>query len=55
MEKTANKVPFKETMVGPTIVLLLICMVISAALACTYQITKPRIDQINKEIEERNK
>ncbi len=49
MEKTSNKVPFKETMVGPTIVLLLICMVISAALACTYQITKPRIDQINKE------
>lgn len=50
MENTTNKVPFKETMAGPTIVLLLICLVISAALAFTYQITKPKIDQINKEM-----
>lgn len=49
MEKSTNKVPFKETMAGPTVVLLLICLVISAALAFTYQITKPKIDQINKE------
>ena len=49
MENTRNKVPFKETMAGPTVVLLLICLVISAALAFTYQITKPKIDQINKE------
>ena len=49
MDNTTNKVPFKETMAGPTVVLLLICLVISAALAFTYQITKPKIDQINKE------
>lgn len=35
-------------MIGPTVVLLVICLVISAALAVTYQITKPKIDAINK-------
>lgn len=49
MDNTTNKVPFKESMAGPTVVLMLICLVISAALAFTYQITKPKIDQINKE------
>jgi electron transport complex protein RnfG len=50
MENEKKKVPFKETMVGPTVVLLLICLVISAALACTYQVTAPQIEKINKEM-----
>ena len=48
-ENTKKKVPFKDTMAGPTVILLIICLVISAALAITYQVTKPKIDQINKE------
>lgn len=49
MENTTNKVPFKETMVGPTVVLLIICLVVSGALAFTYQLTAPQIEKINKE------
>ncbi|MGI6206383.1 MAG: RnfABCDGE type electron transport complex subunit G [Anaerovoracaceae bacterium] len=48
MEDSKKKVPFKDTMAGPTVVLLIICLVISAALSITYQVTKPKIDQINK-------
>ena len=50
MEKTVKKVPFKDTMAGPTVILLIICLVISAALAFTYQMTAPQIEKINKEI-----
>lgn len=49
MGDTKKKVPFKDTMAGPTVVLLVICLVISAALAITYQVTKPKIDAINKQ------
>ncbi len=45
-----KRVPFKDTMVGPTVVLLLICLVISGALAVTHEITAPRIEQINKQM-----
>ncbi len=45
-----KRVPFKDTMVGPTVVLLVICLVISGALAVTHQITAPRIEQINKQM-----
>ncbi len=51
--QTANetkKVSFKDSMAGPTVVLLIICLVISAALACTYQVTAPQIEKINKEM-----
>lgn len=44
-----KKVPFKESMIGPTVVLLLICLVISGLLAVTYQVTAPQIEKINKE------
>ncbi len=44
-----KKVPFKETMAGPTVVLFIICLVISAALSVTYQATAPQIEKINKE------
>lgn len=37
-------------MIGPTIILFIICLVISGALAVTYQITAPQIEKINKEI-----
>ncbi len=37
----------RKEMIAPTLVLLLICLVITAALAVTYQITKPIIDEIN--------
>ena len=49
MENTKNKVPFKDTMAGPTVILLIICLVISAALAFTFQLTAPQIEKINKE------
>jgi len=49
MEKEVKKVPFKDTMAGPTVILLIICLVISAALAFTYQLTAPQIEKINKE------
>lgn len=50
MATEAKKVAFKDTMAGPTVVLLLICLVISGALSVVYQITAPRIEQINKEM-----
>ena len=37
----------RKDMIAATLVLLLICLVITAALAVTYQITKPIIDEIN--------
>ena len=43
------KTKFKDTMAGPTVVLLIICLVVSAALAYTYQLTAPVIEKINKE------
>ena len=36
-------------MAGPTVVLLIICLVVSGALAFTYQLTAPQIEKINKE------
>ena len=36
-----------KDMMKPTIVLLVICLVAAAALAGTYQFTKPMIDEIN--------
>ncbi len=50
MAKDVKKVPFKDTMAGPTVVLLIICLVISAALAFTHQLTAPQIQKINKEM-----
>ncbi len=47
--ETSKKVPFKDGMIGPTVILLIICLVISAALAVTYQVTLPQIEKINKE------
>ncbi|HZK02420.1 MAG TPA: RnfABCDGE type electron transport complex subunit G [Anaerovoracaceae bacterium] len=37
----------RKDMIGPTLVLFLICLVITGALAITYQVTKPLIDEIN--------
>lgn len=37
----------KKEMILPTLVLFLICLVVTAALAGTYQVTKPLIDNIN--------
>lgn len=48
--EATKKVAFKDTMAGPTVILLLICLVISGALSVIYQVTAPRIEQINKEI-----
>lgn len=50
MSNEAKKTAFKDTMAGPTVVLLLICLVISGALSVVYQVTAPKIEQINKEI-----
>lgn len=50
MSSEAKKTAFKDTMAGPTVVLLLICLVISGALSVVYQVTAPKIEQINKEI-----
>ncbi len=47
--ENTNKVPFKDGMIGPTVILLVICLVISGALAFTYQLTKNQIEKINKE------
>lgn len=47
--ENTNKVPFKDGMIGPTVILLIICLVISGALAFTYQLTKGQIEKINKE------
>lgn len=44
-----KKTRFKDTMAGPTVVLLIICLVVSGALAFTYQLTAPQIEKINKE------
>ena len=44
-----TKKRFKDTMAGPTVVLLIICLVVSGALAFTYQLTAPQIEKINKE------
>ena len=49
MGNDVNKTKFKDTMAGPTVVLLIICLVVSGALAFTYQLTKPQIEKINKE------
>ncbi len=49
MENEAKKTKFKDTMAGPTVVLLIICLVVSGALAFTYQLTAPQIEKINKE------
>jgi Na+-translocating ferredoxin:NAD+ oxidoreductase subunit G len=37
----------RNEMITPTLVLVLICLVITAALAVTYQVTKPIIEEIN--------
>ncbi len=37
----------RKELLAPTLVLFLICLVITAALAGTYQVTKPIIDEIN--------
>ncbi len=37
----------RKEMVIPTLVLFLICLIVTGALAVTYQITKPIIDEIN--------
>jgi electron transport complex protein RnfG len=37
----------RKDLIVPTLVLFLICLVITAALAITYQITKPIIEEIN--------
>lgn len=49
MENEVKKTKFKDTMAGPTVVLLIICLIVSAALAFTYQLTAPQIEKINKE------
>ncbi|MGN1349892.1 MAG: RnfABCDGE type electron transport complex subunit G [Anaerovoracaceae bacterium] len=49
MENETKKIRFKDTMAGPTVVLLIICLVVSGALAFTYQLTAPQIEKINKE------
>lgn len=41
--KTSN---FRE-MIAPSLVLVIICLVVTAALAVTYQVTKPIIEEIN--------
>jgi len=41
------KISEHKEMIAPTLVLFLICLVITAALAGTYQVTKPIIDEIN--------
>ncbi len=45
----SKAVSFRDGMYGSTIILFIICLVISGALAVTYQITAPQIEQINKE------
>lgn len=49
MTNDTKKTSFKDGMFGPTIILLIICLVISGALAATHQITAPQIEKINKE------
>lgn len=49
MSNEAKKTKFKDTMAGPTVVLLIICLVVSGALAFTYQLTAPQIEKINRE------
>lgn len=49
MENEVKKTKFKDTMAGPTVVLLIICLIVSGALAFTYQLTAPQIEKINKE------
>ena len=51
MSEETKKIPFKDTMAGPTVVLLLICLVVSGALALVYQVTAPTIEKINAKIE----
>ncbi|NLY70709.1 MAG: RnfABCDGE type electron transport complex subunit G [Clostridiales bacterium] len=38
-----------KDLIAPSLVLVIICLVVTAALAITYQVTKPIIDQINLE------
>ncbi|NLP30772.1 MAG: RnfABCDGE type electron transport complex subunit G [Clostridiales bacterium] len=38
-----------KELIAPTLVLVIICLVVTAALAITYQITKPIIEEINLE------
>ncbi len=40
---------FRDGMYGSTIILFIICLVISGALAVTHQMTAPQIEKINKE------
>ena len=47
MSEETKKIPFKDTMACPTVVLLLICLVVSGALALGYQVTAPTIEKIN--------
>lgn len=49
MENEVKKTKFKDTMAGPTVVLLIICLIVSGALAFTYQLTAPQIEKINKD------
>ena len=41
MPEENKKVAFKDTMAGPTVILFLICLVVSGLLALTYQVTLP--------------
>lgn len=47
--ETAKK-SFKDGSLGPTVVLFIICLVVSGLLAVTYQVTKPAIEAINQQI-----
>lgn len=49
MSNETKKTSFRDGMIGPTVILLIICLVISGALAVTYQVTAPQIEKINKE------
>ena len=49
MEEKTKKIPFKESMAGPTVILLLICLVVACALSVVYQMTAPIIEKINME------
>ena len=49
MSNETKKTSFRDGMISPTVILLIICLVISGALAVTYQVTAPQIEKINKE------
>lgn len=50
MTEENKRVAFKDTMAGPTVILFLICLVVSGLLALTYQVTLPQIEKINAQI-----